>query len=341
MPTRSNPFEHFAGVYDAIYAARGKDYAAEATYVCDTIGEHAARPIETLLDVACGTGEHLRHFAARFVATGVDASPTMLHVARRKLKGVKLSRADMRDLELGRRYDAVTCLFAAVAYLKDEGELRDAVASMARHVNPGGVLVIEPGVTPGELVPVQAQIVEAPMEDGMVRRHAEAERRDDVLLLRFRFETEQDLEGVRIRTEFEEEHRVRLFTHEQYAAALESAGLVFRHLDAWPGPRGLYVGWPRHVPGTSGLEVGRRLGSDGQIEREDPDVEQRDPAHEEEDRVRQHRRDQRADAELAVVAAREGEDQPEVAHHRRDDVRRAVADAVGGLDHLGAVPDRA
>jgi SAM-dependent methyltransferase len=43
---------------------------------------------------------------------------------------------------------------------------------------------------------------------------------------------------------------------------------------------------------------------------------------------------------FAVVARGEGEDQAEVAHHRRDDVGRRVADAVCGLDDLRAVAEQ-
>ena len=54
----------------------------------------------------------------------------------------------MRTVNLGRTFDAVTCLFSSVGYLCDAGELASAVGRMAAHLAPGGVLVIDGWVRP-------------------------------------------------------------------------------------------------------------------------------------------------------------------------------------------------
>ena len=64
----------------------------------------------SLLDVACGTGKHLEHLQHHYRVAGVDISPAMLDVARRRLPGVPLHVGDMVDFELGRTFDVVTCL---------------------------------------------------------------------------------------------------------------------------------------------------------------------------------------------------------------------------------------
>src|SRR5438067_8492108 len=106
-----------ASVYDLVYAAPGaKDYAAEAAQI-DVIIRKRAPGARTLLDVACGTGLHLRHLRERYAVEGVDASADMLAVAAQTLPGVPLHVGDMRALDLGRTFDAVTCLFSSVGYL--------------------------------------------------------------------------------------------------------------------------------------------------------------------------------------------------------------------------------
>jgi hypothetical protein len=51
------------------------------------------------------------------------------------------------------RFDAVTCLFASIAYCRSTAELRLALECMARHVNPGGLVIVEPFITPEKFKP--------------------------------------------------------------------------------------------------------------------------------------------------------------------------------------------
>jgi ubiquinone/menaquinone biosynthesis C-methylase UbiE len=96
-----------APIYDAIYRAMGKDYAAESAEIRDMVRSRAPEA-RTLLDVACGTGAHLAHLAEWFEVVGVDSSVEMLEEARKRAPDAELLHADMADLNLGREFDAVT-----------------------------------------------------------------------------------------------------------------------------------------------------------------------------------------------------------------------------------------
>src|SRR5205823_10100626 len=74
--------------------------------------------------------------------------PEMLAVARERLPAVTLHQGDMADFDLGKRFDAVVCMFSSIGYVKNEERLRSAAAAFARHLEPGGVLVVEPWLTP-------------------------------------------------------------------------------------------------------------------------------------------------------------------------------------------------
>lgn len=89
----------------------------------------------TVLDVACGTGRHVRHFAARGCrVTGVDRDAGAL----RPLKGI--AEVLVADIESGpwpyadRRFDAVV----VTNYL-----WRERLAAVVACVAPGGVLLVE------------------------------------------------------------------------------------------------------------------------------------------------------------------------------------------------------
>src|SRR3954467_1553959 len=106
--------EPFADLYDDVYLGGvGKDYAAEATELTALIRGRTPGAA-SLLDVACGSGEHLRHLRESFAVTGVELSDAMARRAEAKLPGVSVHRADLRDFDLGTTFDAVTCLFSAI-----------------------------------------------------------------------------------------------------------------------------------------------------------------------------------------------------------------------------------
>ncbi len=65
-------FSVTAEIYDAIYGF--KDYAGEAMKIRQLIARE--RPgARTILDIACGTGEHARLLSPDFEVDGIDLEP--------------------------------------------------------------------------------------------------------------------------------------------------------------------------------------------------------------------------------------------------------------------------
>jgi ubiquinone/menaquinone biosynthesis C-methylase UbiE len=137
-------FHELAKYYDALND--WKDYREESRRL-ETIAQRFGRPGKTTwLDVACGTGRHLEFLRRRHLIAGVDGSRAMLRIARGRLPGVPLVLGDMRDVRLGRRFDVVSCLFSAIGHLTSVRDVRRAFANLARHVTPGGVVIVEPWI---------------------------------------------------------------------------------------------------------------------------------------------------------------------------------------------------
>lgn len=65
-------FTKSAAFYNAIYAATGKDYIREAQQVYALIQQHMRTPGKTLLDVACGTANHLAVLREWYEVAGLD-----------------------------------------------------------------------------------------------------------------------------------------------------------------------------------------------------------------------------------------------------------------------------
>ena len=231
-------FSRSARIYDAIYATL-KDFAVEAERVHQLV--QARRPgAETLLDVACGTGAHLEHLSRHYDVAGVDIDPEMVATARERLPGLDVREADMVDFALGRRFDAVVCLFSSIAYVRTPDRLQRAVATMARHLEPAGVLVLEPWVLPEQWDPdpkrLHAIFVDEP--ELKVARVSLSPPAAPEQTLEFHYLVARP--GVV--ESFTERHEVGMFTHEEYLEALAAARLGAEHDPDGLMGRGLYIG---------------------------------------------------------------------------------------------------
>lgn len=229
----------FAEIYDLLYAARGKDFAAEAELVAQLIRDR--RPVaRALLDVGCGTGAHLAHFARMFVhVQGVDLSEAMLAVARRNLPTMALHRGDMRTFALGHRFDAVVCMFATIAHQRSTADLTATLRRFGRHLWPGGLVVVDPWWFPETFLPgyVAAEIV---TPDGRtIARVSHARRVGHESRTEVHYVVADPAHGVR---HFTETYRHTLFSRLEYETALREAGFRPEYVPEVQAGRGLFVG---------------------------------------------------------------------------------------------------
>lgn len=123
--------------YDARWQAleaAGHDPHGEANLVA------ALRPT-SVLDAGCGTGRVGIELARRGMeVVGVDLDATMLAAARAKAPALPWVLGDLAEIALDRRFDVVVLAGNVVIFLEPDRRA-GAVANLARHLAPGGVLV--------------------------------------------------------------------------------------------------------------------------------------------------------------------------------------------------------
>ena len=233
-------FSASAKFYDAIYSAF-KDYEAESASIATLVrAEHPGA--QTILDIACGTGEHAKHLRDQhgFDVTGLDLDPSLLRIARRKLPEAQFYQADMSAFELGRRFDVVLSLFSSIGYLQSLDRVVAAFRCFCHHVTPGGVIVVEPWFAPGVLQEGKGPTKRGETHGVRIERasHRTIAGRTSRLVFDYRIE---DAEGVR---NVQEVHELGLFTPSEMLESFRAAGLSATFDATGLTGRGLYVARP-------------------------------------------------------------------------------------------------
>lgn len=228
-------FRETAEHYDRIYGF--KDYAAEAAEIRRRIrAEHPGAT--SLLDVACGTGEHAKHLATEFEVHGIDLERRFVERARAKVPGGRFEVADMRDFDLGRRYDVVQCLFSSIGYLTEPEDVVAALHRFRRHLAPGGVVLVEPWLTPERFEPGHVGMTVVDEPDLKICRMNASSREGRISRLDFHYLIAEGGE-ITHRTEL---HELALYSVAEMLGFFERAGLAARHEPEGLIGRGLYVG---------------------------------------------------------------------------------------------------
>ncbi|WP_434046482.1 MULTISPECIES: class I SAM-dependent methyltransferase [Sorangium] len=177
-----------------------------------------------LLDVGCGTGVLVeKALQAGVLATGIDASPAMIHVAQARVgTGVAAVRR-MQDVDDEAAYDLVVSLSWTLNYCSGRAELVDVLRRLRRALRPGGRVLLQ--------VAHGAHVDGRLMED---REPGPTGEPDDVLFL-YRF-MRLDGEDWPIRAEYvyackslneltHEQHLLRMADAHAVAACVREVGL--------------------------------------------------------------------------------------------------------------------
>lgn len=116
-------------------AARGENPHGEVDFVMQFAPA-------TALDAGCGFGRVGIELHARGVdIVGVDLDPDLLDRAKRRAPHLDWRLGDLASLDIDRRFDLVVLAGNVIGFV-DPADRVEAVRACARHVVPGGVLVM-------------------------------------------------------------------------------------------------------------------------------------------------------------------------------------------------------
>ena len=239
-------FAHVQDAYEALYT--GRSFQHEIGLVDKILDRRLPaqdpddEPVPRhVLEVGCGPGLRLavlQQWHNKYRVEGLDRDPAMLALAARRLDDVPLHQGDMRDFDIGARFDSVLCLFGVIGYMMTTADLTLALATMRKHLVPGGLLLLEPWLSPGQATHGRVRPLTARRAGLEVQRMNYTRISGSNLIIDIHYLI-GDERGVR---HIQEIRTLRLFTEQEYRTALRDAGFGDVSLEAYgPQGRGLYV----------------------------------------------------------------------------------------------------
>jgi len=220
--------KEYASAYDILY--HEKDYNVECDLIEKIIREYSNKPVKTILDLGCGTGNHTLRLAERgYLVCGVDRSEEMLSIARRKSQEKQLScefyQSDIREFRVSKKFDVVIMMFAVLGYHLENDDVLQALQTVSEHLNPGGLFICDVWYGPAVLSQKPGERVKV-IEDGdrkIIRvSSGELDSFNNRVTVKFHV---WDIRGDMVMSESREEHEMRYFFTQELRTLFQISSL--------------------------------------------------------------------------------------------------------------------
>jgi len=229
----------YSARYDSLY--RDKDYSEECERIARILKAYADRPVRSLLDLGCGTGNHSIPLAQQgYEIVGVDRSRAMLDGARRKAEKFGLDgtavfhEGDIRTLRVDRQFDAALMMFAVLGYQLENHDVLAALQNARRHLSAGGLFIFDVWYGPAVLQQGPSDRMKSiPTDEGEIIRFASGRLDVQRHLCEVTYRL-WDLAKDRVRSRTEETHLMRYFFPLELKLFLEDCDFSLLRLGAFP-----------------------------------------------------------------------------------------------------------
>lgn len=232
-------FNGLAKYYDLIYSAKG--YQQEVDGIVNFINRYKNSPGNDLLDIACGTGQHLYYLKKYFNCIGMDASQDMLEIAQSRNPELHFQQSSMIQFNLNQKFDVITCLFTAIGYVMTLENLQKTFNNFASHLRSGGLVIIEPWFTRENLPTNITWFNNYSDENIKIARMGNCKLIQDISILELFYLVGEKNCDVQY---FKEKHLIGMFEEHQILNCLQESGFSAKLLreEAWNDERGIYIG---------------------------------------------------------------------------------------------------
>jgi SAM-dependent methyltransferase len=219
-------YAEFAKYYDSL-ESQYRDYELESNWLGSVLKSRGAKKI---LDISCGTGNHVKGLAANdlFKVVATDASKQMVEIAKSKLSktSVDILQADFLNPPLRDGYfDAAICMYWSIAGLTQDltRELFSRTHSLLKH---GGTFVFDTENADG----IKEELLGAPFIDAFFQ-----DKESAIIRANFSTKKEKDLvdwhsyyliETGGVSELIEDKMNLRFYSRNQLEILLKESGFV-------------------------------------------------------------------------------------------------------------------
>jgi SAM-dependent methyltransferase len=229
-------FSKYARYYDLFN--REKNYASETNFIQKLITEYSGA-CDSILELGCGTGGHALELAnAGYQVTGIDLSEHMIKLAKEKNEqaraGVQFLQGDIRNIDLGKKFDVLLSLFHVLSYQTKNDDLIKTFTVARSHLGQNGVLIFDCWYGPavlGQGPEVRSKSIA--IDDVEVTRKANPvlKTQDNVVDVNYTFEVKDSRGDVIDR--YVESHSMRYFFIPELEYLLSSLGFKVVKIGEW------------------------------------------------------------------------------------------------------------
>lgn len=227
-----------AKYYDRIYSC--KNYKKEAQKILHLIKQYKKSSGRDLLEMACGTGKHIEYLKSSFSIIAMDASKDMLALARKNTSDVYFKHGNMVNFHLGKKFDAIVCLFSSVGYVKTYKRLAKTIENFARHLKTGGVVIIQPWLTKSTYITGLTGMQTYSDKDIKIAQLSVSKACGDISIIVMNYLIAERNKSV---NHFVERHELAMFDLDKMLKIMNRCGLKSKFLkNGLTEKRGLFIG---------------------------------------------------------------------------------------------------
>lgn len=137
MPSSTALYTDLSGYYDLMCA--DINYQQQSQGI-DRLQQFFGNGGKRHLDLACGTGPHLRHFLdAGYQCHGLDLHQPMLDIASQRCPEASFLQQNMCNFQLTEPVDLITCFLYSLHYSGSISQLQACLASVYAALTPAGL----------------------------------------------------------------------------------------------------------------------------------------------------------------------------------------------------------